>query len=126
MLLGIKTNGWFPEPEIRLIVRRRTCIGGVGVRTGSSSSSDRTDGRGLCCSPRLCAATQDGACPGVRARIVLGCAAGLSNKAVAARERLAAQTVGKWRRRFVERDQNRRCHSANHPTVLPRSLAAIP
>ena len=39
----------------------------------------------------------------LRARIVLGCAAGLSNKAVAARERVAAQTVGKWRRRFVER-----------------------
>ena len=37
------------------------------------------------------------------ARIVLGCAAGLSNKAVAARERVRVQTVGKWRRRFVER-----------------------
>ena len=31
----------------------------------------------------------------LRARIVLGCAAGLSNKAVAARERVTAQTVGK-------------------------------
>ena len=39
----------------------------------------------------------------LRARIVLGCAAGLSNKAVAARERVTAQTVGKWRQRFVER-----------------------
>src|SRR5499425_3339943 len=39
----------------------------------------------------------------LRARIVLGCAAGLSNKAVAARERVTVQTVGKWRRRFVER-----------------------
>ena len=38
----------------------------------------------------------------LRARIVLGCASGLSNKAVAARERVTAQTVGKWRRRFVE------------------------
>ena len=38
-----------------------------------------------------------------RARIVLGCAAGLSNKSVAARERVTVQTVGKWRRRFVER-----------------------
>jgi hypothetical protein len=36
----------------------------------------------------------------LRARIVLGCAAGLSNKAVAARERVTVQTVGKWRRRF--------------------------
>src|SRR5215469_13173828 len=39
----------------------------------------------------------------LRARIVLGCAAGLSNKAVAAHERVTVQTVGKWRRRFVER-----------------------
>ena len=39
----------------------------------------------------------------LRARIVLGCASGLSNKAVAARERVTVQTVGKWRRRFVER-----------------------
>ena len=39
----------------------------------------------------------------LRARIVLGCTARLSNKAVAVRERVTAQTVGKWRRRFVER-----------------------
>src|SRR6516165_6804638 len=39
----------------------------------------------------------------LRARIVLSCAAGLGNKAVAAREGVTAQTVGKWRRRFVER-----------------------
>ena len=38
----------------------------------------------------------------LRARIILGCASGLSNKAVAGRERVTAQTVGKWRRRFVE------------------------
>ena len=38
----------------------------------------------------------------LRARIVLGGAAGLSNKAVAARERVTPQTVGKWRQRFVE------------------------
>lgn len=31
----------------------------------------------------------------LRARIVLGCASGLSNKAVAARERVSEQTVGK-------------------------------
>ena len=37
----------------------------------------------------------------LRARIVLGCAAGLSNQAVAARERVTPQTVGKWRQRFV-------------------------
>jgi transposase len=39
----------------------------------------------------------------LRARIVLGCAAGQSNQAVAAGERVTPQTVGKWRRRFVER-----------------------
>jgi transposase len=39
----------------------------------------------------------------LRSRIVLGCASGLSNQAVAARERVTPQTVGKWRRRFVER-----------------------
>ena len=39
----------------------------------------------------------------LRARIVLGCASGLSNKAVAARERVTVQTVGKWRRRFIAR-----------------------
>ena len=39
----------------------------------------------------------------LRARLILGCAAGLSNKAVAARERVTPQTVGKWRRRFAQR-----------------------
>jgi transposase len=38
-----------------------------------------------------------------RARIVLACASGESNRAVAARERVTPQTVGKWRQRFVER-----------------------
>ena len=38
----------------------------------------------------------------LRARIVLACAAGGQNKAVAARLGLDRQTVGKWRRRFVE------------------------
>ena len=39
----------------------------------------------------------------LRARLVLGCAAGAENKAVAAYLRVAPSTVGKWRRRFVER-----------------------
>src|SRR5262249_9922337 len=39
----------------------------------------------------------------LRARIVLGCASGLSNKAVAARGRVTVQGVGKWRGLFVER-----------------------
>ena len=38
-----------------------------------------------------------------RSRIVLACASGETNMAVAARERVSAATVGKWRQRFVER-----------------------
>ncbi|HEX6023550.1 MAG TPA: IS630 family transposase [Solirubrobacter sp.] len=38
-----------------------------------------------------------------RSRIVLACAGGQTNQAVARRERVTPQTVGKWRRRFVER-----------------------
>jgi transposase len=38
----------------------------------------------------------------LRSRIVLGCAAGLTNKQVAERERVSQPTVGKWRSRFVE------------------------
>ena len=38
----------------------------------------------------------------LRARIVLACADGLSNKGVAAREGVSQPTVGKWRARFVE------------------------
>jgi len=39
----------------------------------------------------------------LRSRIVLACAEGQTNRAVAAHERVTEQTVGKWRRRFVER-----------------------
>ena len=38
----------------------------------------------------------------LRARIVLLCADGLENKKVARRLRTSANTVGKWRTRFVE------------------------
>jgi len=38
----------------------------------------------------------------LRSRIVLGCAEGLDNKQVAAREGVTQATVGKWRRRFVD------------------------
>jgi transposase len=38
----------------------------------------------------------------LRSRIVLGCADGLNNQQVAARERVTVQTVGKWRSRFVQ------------------------
>ena len=37
-----------------------------------------------------------------RARVVLACAGGLDNNAVARRMRLTPQSVGKWRRRFLE------------------------
>ncbi len=37
-----------------------------------------------------------------RARIILACAEGLDNKAVAARHRVNTATVGKWRRRFLD------------------------
>lgn len=37
-----------------------------------------------------------------RARVVLGCAEGKSNKTVSADVGLSPQTVGKWRRRFIE------------------------
>src|SRR4051812_2006486 len=39
----------------------------------------------------------------LRSRIVLACAEGQSNQAVARRERVTPQTVGKWRLRFVQR-----------------------
>lgn len=38
----------------------------------------------------------------LRSRIVLGCAQGLSNEAVAATEGVTAKTVSKWRARFVD------------------------
>ena len=47
----------------------------------------------------------------LRARIVLGCANGLENQVVAARQRVTAQTVSKWRARFV---------------VIARTLASVP
>jgi transposase len=37
----------------------------------------------------------------LRARLILGCAAGKTNSAVARELRVTKQTVGKWRSRFV-------------------------
>ena len=49
----------------------------------------------------------------LRARIVLGCAEGLENQAVAAVQRVTPQTVSKWRARFVQQTgRAARCASA--------------
>ena len=52
----------------------------------------------------------------LRASIVLECAAGLSNKAVAERLHITQQTVGKWRVRFAE-------HRLDGLTDAPRTGA---
>ena len=52
----------------------------------------------------------------VRARIVLYCHAGCSNRATAKRLRITAQTVGKWRARFL-------AHGVQGLTDQPRSGA---
>ena len=66
-----------------------------------------------------------------RAHIVLLCADGLSNKAVAERAGVAQMTVGKWRRRFIERGieglhdefrpgpPRRRPEDGRHPACAP-------
>lgn len=55
-----------------------------------------------------------------RARIVLACAGGLDNKAVAKKLRLAPQTVGRWRGRFV-RDRIDGLHDEPRPGA-PRTV----
>jgi transposase len=73
----------------------------------------------------------------LRARIVLACAAGDQNKDVAARLGLDRQTVGKWRRRFVEqrldglRDEPRAgaprtIDDARIEAVIVRTLETLP
>ena len=72
-----------------------------------------------------------------RARIVLDCAVGISNTAVAARQRVRSQTVGKWRRRFVEgrleslgdaprSGQPRKITDAQIEAVITRTLETRP
>lgn len=51
----------------------------------------------------------------LRARIVLTCAEGGQNKEVAARLGLDRATVGKWRRRFVERRVWTGCMTSRAP-----------
>jgi transposase len=73
----------------------------------------------------------------LRARIVLACASGERNKAVAARLGLDRQTVGKWRQRFVEqrldglRDEPhsgapRTVDDARIEAVIVRTLETLP
>ena len=73
----------------------------------------------------------------LRARIVLGCAQGDQNKEVAARLGVCENTVGKWRRRFVEhrleglRDEPRSgtprtLEDARIEAVIVRTLESLP
>jgi transposase len=73
----------------------------------------------------------------LRARIVLGCAAGEQNKQVAARLGVAQATVGKWRRRFLAdrleglRDEPRsgaprKVEDARIEAVIVQTLESIP
>jgi transposase len=72
-----------------------------------------------------------------RARIVLACAGGESNSVVAARERVARQTVGCWRARFVAKRLDglldeprpgapRRISDADVERVLTQTLESTP
>jgi transposase len=72
-----------------------------------------------------------------RARIVLDCAAGLSNTTVAARRGVTLQTVGKWRRRFLagrlgalgdapRSGQPRKLTDAKVESVVTRTLETRP
>jgi transposase len=73
----------------------------------------------------------------LRARIVLACAEGGQNKAVAARLGLDRQTVGKWRRRFIEQRLDglqdeprsgapRSLDDARIEAVIVRTLESLP
>ncbi len=73
----------------------------------------------------------------LRARIVLGCAEGAQNKDVAARLGVDPMTVGKWRRRFLERRVDglldeprsgapRAIDDARIEAVVVRTLESVP
>jgi len=73
----------------------------------------------------------------LRARIVLGCAEGADNKAVAARQRVTPQTVSKWRARFVGQRLDglldaprpgapRTIEDAQVDAVMARTLESLP
>jgi transposase len=73
----------------------------------------------------------------LRARIVLDCASGLSNTAVAAKRGVTIQTVGKWRQRFLDgrlaalgdaprSGQPRKLTDAKVEAVITRTLETRP
>lgn len=73
----------------------------------------------------------------LRARIVLACADGADNKAVAVRQRVTPQTVSKWRARFVEQRLDglldaprpgapRTIDDARIDAVVARTLESVP
>jgi transposase len=73
----------------------------------------------------------------LRARIVLRCATGAENRQVAADLRIDKTTVGKWRRRFVERRMDglrdeprsgapRTVDDARIEAVIVRTLESLP
>ena len=75
--------------------------------------------------------------PAQRARIVLDCATGLSNTAVAAKRGVTIQTVGKWRQRFLDgrlralgdaprSGQPRKLTDAKVEAVITRTLESCP
>jgi ABC-type phosphate/phosphonate transport system substrate-binding protein len=53
----------------------------------------------------------------LRARIVLGCADGIENQAVAVRQRVTPQTVSKWRARFVDAARGASAASGPHSSL---------
>jgi transposase len=72
-----------------------------------------------------------------RARIVLACADGQANKAVAARQRVTQQTVGKWRARYIAQRLDglldaprsgapRSIDDARVDAVIARTLESVP
>lgn len=73
----------------------------------------------------------------VRSEIILGCAASASNESVAKKLRVTAQTVGKWRRRFLAKRLDglldeprsgapRKISDANVEDVVTRTLESMP
>jgi 2-keto-4-pentenoate hydratase len=74
----------------------------VGMRTGRPVAKIELSGEDASILEGYAQRRKTAQALALRARIVLGCAAGLSNTMVAARERVTPQTVGKWRRRFVQ------------------------